>query len=157
MDGFSFRDPKGEGVRIFARYCAISTARGMIVTRGRKRSRRGRREREKERENAHYRSVFAQRYPSPFPPPSPSSLPRNNTTRSYPKNQLNGSWCHPRWKPSGWTTVSFSPLLCVSMARCKLHHHLVSIQHGKPTHLPLGWSSCVDIIVMTNIFSYLRY
>lgn len=62
------------------------------------------RERERERENGHYRSVFAQRRPSPLPPSSPSLLLPPGTThnsRSYPKNQLNGSWCHPRWKPSG--------------------------------------------------------
>lgn len=46
------------------------------------------------------------------------------------------------------------------MARCKLHHHLVSIQHGKPTHLPLGSSSCVDIFLYDKyifLFALLIY
>ena len=76
-----------------------------------------------ERENAHYRSMFAQRHP----PPSGTTQGRSS---QLPQKPTNRPWCHPealRGQPQ-------PVLLCVSTARCKLHHHLVSIQRGKPTH-----------------------
>lgn len=100
-------------------YC-VSTVREMIPTRKRKRwiyGRWGRRTREKT-------PIIARCLHNDTP------LRNNTRPEQLPQKPTNSPWCHPealRGQPQ-------PVLLCVSTARCKLHHHLVSIQRGKPTH-----------------------
>lgn len=123
-------------------YC-VSTAREMIPRRGTKMKvcgREGRRTRGRKR---------------PLPPCVCAATPpvRNNTQpelTATPKTDRAGPRCHP--EALGGDHSQFYP--CVSMARCKLHHHLVSIQRGEPTHWPRAAAAALTFRYDKYIFLF---